>query len=428
MYLLNVGYRWKLATSLDDLDGVVILPSGNDSERLLRSKQHEFKRMLFDPQLYLAELDAEKCTLTCARLATYSWFSTPGLPVFDSSEMKRRDWEKEVRKNVAKKWPAKPVEGEDDTYQACLNCLELQCKISCTHLILPSPLILEREDESATQAMWLDKALEVASELEVAQPLLATVAVSDTVLNEESFTETGFLDTVVDQITARDGIDGVYIVVAQSTDDHPFATADKVNHAYLHLTRAFAERGYDFVIPNFVDLLGLACTAVGANSFASDASQSRRRLSLPAFREDTQGGKALPHFYSHTVAAELRTEADLDRIVKKRLLSRIRDKTEYSENLLEELSAGGSAANLPAWAESQNNLAAAQKHFVTRLAAEKKKLIRKPLRERPDQIREWLETAAANNLLLNKRLGKPKLQGHFVPAESWLDRFNAFTE
>ena len=54
MFLLNVGYRWHLASSLGNVNGVVILPAGNSRSRLDRTGPQRFRRVLLDPQLYEA--------------------------------------------------------------------------------------------------------------------------------------------------------------------------------------------------------------------------------------------------------------------------------------------------------------------------------------------------------------------------------------
>ena len=58
MFLLNVGYKWNWASTLDELRGVVYLASGNDAQRMSRKSIPEYNRSMFDPQLYLSNLDA----------------------------------------------------------------------------------------------------------------------------------------------------------------------------------------------------------------------------------------------------------------------------------------------------------------------------------------------------------------------------------
>ncbi len=238
-------------------------------------------------------------------------------------------------------------------------------------------------------------------------------------MNEAAFEQGGFLETVADQVTSREGIDGVYIIVAQTHANHPFASDSRVLRAYLHLARVFSAAGYSLVLVNFAGVFGQACMGAGATGFASGASFPTRRLSFEGF-EEPGGGVALPRFYSNRTAGEYLTETDLDAIVARRLLRRVRDVTPYSEMLIEVLATGGSAAQIPAWAESQNNLGAASMHFVSRLASEATRLGRYGPRQRFNHVRDWLEDAAANALYLENRIGDEVKLRH-GPCDKWLE-------
>lgn len=172
------------------------------------------------------------------------------------------------------------------------------------------------------------------------QPLLATVALSDATLNEDAFRPAGFLDSLVDHVTAREGLAGVYIVIAQTgVAVHPFQLPDLVRRAYLHLSKAFRSGGVEMIVVNFADVFGFVCSAVGATDVASGPSNSMRRLNLNAVR-DEQFGVAVPQYYAHRVSAELKTETDLNRLVSAKLLRRVADGTPYSEDLLERCARG----------------------------------------------------------------------------------------
>lgn len=419
MFLLNLGYRWHLASDIDDLGGVVFLPTGSHRERLRRSPLPESRRRLFDPQLYLAELSAEDCKMTCGRLVTYPWFGATDLPAFDSGELTAKKWEEAVRSVVADHWRGTVPTGADIP-GACQSAIDFQLSIGCSHVILPSPLIGERENEAETQVQWLEAGIEAARNLEVGQPVLGTVAISEAVLNESTFEGAGFIDTVVDQLSSRDGLHGVYIVVVQTHGGHPFTTARLVHRAYLTLATRFTQTGYDTVITNFADLFGLVAMTGGATAFAGGESQKLRRISLDCFL-DQGGGKALPHLYSHPMAGEFLSETDINKIVDAKLGRRLRDVTEYSEQLFYALDRGRTAAEVPQWAESQSNITAAQKHFIRRLALEGVAISHVAQEERPDTIRDWLDDAAANHLLVADRLGKSGMPGAFAPTAGWLE-------
>lgn len=425
MYLLNLGHRWTLLGT-EGVQGVVMLPSRNSLVRLQRTPRPDSQAVLLDPQLYLAGLSAIDCTKVCANLASFPWFGVPEMPEFDSGAQTRSDWNQEMRDQVVQRW--RGAEPEDANIEsACRTAIEVQLQMACTHVILPSSLITEREDEAQRQADWLDSALRVAKDLDVSQPIIATVALHDGVINDAGFEPGGFLDVIVDQITSREGLDGVYIVVAQSAFEHPFQSGLRVLKAYGHLSRAFGAAGSDTIITNFTDAFGLACTALGATAMASGQSHSLRRLSLLDFR-DAGGGRAIPYFYSHRIVAELATETDLDSLVARRLLRRVEDVTSYSQALMVELSRPGpppgSARNLPPWAESQNNLTTAHRHLVSRMAQEQARLARLAVPDRVEMVRDWLETATANVLYINTRLQPDTLRGCVAPTSDWLRVFD----
>jgi hypothetical protein len=304
---------------------------------------------------------------------------------------------------------------------ASREAIAFQLELGCTQIILPRPLLTEPGQEAEPQSEWLDAALAVAEgEFDVEEPLLATVALRDSVLSEEALAFGGLLDTVADQITARRGLDGVYIVIEQTALSHPFDTNDRALRGYLQLCRTFAARGYDTVLPNFVDVFGLACMAAGATGFANGPSHALRRLSPSSFQDESYG-IALPHFYSHRLIAELLPEQDLDRIVAHGLLAQVRDVTPHSQALMETLKQKGSAAELPQWAESRNNQTTASKHFIRRLATEESRLAELGAQERVDRVRDWLIDADAKARYLDERLGSERFAGRIAPALRWLN-------
>lgn len=418
MFYLNLGHAWS-HLDLEGLEAAILLPHGNSMEKIVR-KAPEVRTLLFDPQLYLAGLDCASSALVCSRLVSYPWFGAEDVPEFNSDNMNRTEWQRLVRESIDELWRGSPVD-VDEQSNACETAIEFQQSIGCSQIILPSPMVSEREDEAATQAAWLDAGVAAANAMDVDVPVLATVAVSDFVLNDAAFQEFGILDTLVDQITSREGIDGVYIVVAQSNANHPFESPRAVLRAYQYLARAFSEAGYEYIITNFADVFGLACYASGATGFATGPSHALRRLSLTSF-DDEGFGIALPFLYSHRTVAEFASESDLNVITANGLLRRVRDVTPPSERLLSVLAAGGSASSLAAWAESRNNVKAAKTHFLSRMILAEENLASTPVDERPDEVKDWLESAAANVLYLRDKIGSPsfsRLKGHIAPTGTW---------
>lgn len=418
MFLLNVGYRWTMASNMD-LAGTVYLPTGNSRERLVRTRLPDPRRRLFDPQLYIAELPSESCWRPCSKLATYPWFCAE-VQDYNSDDGTRSVWEREIRDNIADYWPC---ELPEDIEQAAFDAVSFQLEIGCTHLILPTPLIANREDEAAALGEWIDAGIAACQNLDVGQPKLATIAVDESILIDAVFEPAGFLDTVADQVTAREDVDGVYVLVVQTHARHPFLTESPVLRAYLWLCDAFSQANYRPIIVNFCGTFGQVCLAAGATDFASGPSHPTRRMSFEGF-EESGGGRAVPKYYSNRTIGEYRTETDLDRIVSFDMFDVVRDATVYSEPLLAALDAGRTAASVPLWAESQNNLSESHFHFVARLFRSGAFYSRFGVAGRRTRIRGWLERVVERSTNLEDAV--PDLT--HAPAQLWLDTLEGVIE
>ncbi len=417
MFVLNLGSKWPLA-STDDLRGIVLLPSLNSVQRVARERPGDFHHVLLDPQLYLAGMVAEHRTKACARLAGFPWFGVKGLPAFDSATDKRREWEKSVKAKVASVWPGKVPNAPEE---ACRQALEFQQAVGVTSFIIPTPLLAEREDEASTMGEWIDAGLAAADEMDLAQPLLASVAVSENALNDSAFEGGGALEAVVDQVCARGKLAGVYIVVVQTrSHTHPFENSPNVTRAYLHLTSGFSQAGVGQIVVNFADLAGACCVALGATLFATGASSNQRLVNIEGFK-DEGGGIALPWYYSHKSGAEYLTDQHLGPLVKHKLFHRVEDETVASAPLNEVLRAGGSAASVAVWAESQNNYGMAYQHFIQRMVEWGTGLRQSKPRERFQLVADWLENGEASALYLAARLKAKdeKPVGRRAPLQAW---------
>ncbi|MEZ6244297.1 MAG: hypothetical protein R3B57_14780 [Phycisphaerales bacterium] len=422
MFALNEGSKWGSSKYAESLHGVVYMPMSNHIVRMRRRPLGDVAWQLFDPQLYLTGLDCEQATKVCSRLATYPWFGVEEIPEFDSDAGGQRDWEHDVQDVVCDEWHGELPDEVTEIRGASLAAIEFQAEISCSHIILPTPLISEREDEAETQAIWVDEGLAAAEDADVGQPVIATVAISEAVLNTAAFEQGGFLDTVVDQITSREGLSGVYIVIAQTEANHPLSPPYEVTAAYAHLTRAFVEYGHDFVFVNFADTFGIACLGLGATAFATGPTQNLRRLSLAGFRDT--GGGPFPRYYSHRAVGEFLPDSDLRHVAAKRLLRRVEDRTRYSRDLLQALAQTGRANTVANWIESRNNVfKAAQPHFITRMILEGEAYGSRDLGQRSARAESWLDDAVVNQAFLADRLEDTGAQPNYAPASDWLAQF-----
>jgi hypothetical protein len=426
MFALNEGYQW-FSTNFTNLEGVVYLAAGNDAERMRRSPQANFTWKLFDPQLYLAGLAGGESAKICARLASYPWFGIDGVPEFNSGEQTRRDWQQALQDFVRDNWRGNVP--EEDARSACAaSAVSFQADLGCTHILAPTPLISEREDEAESCALWVDAALDAAAELDIGQPVIATVAVSEGVLNDASFNEGGFLDTIVDQVASRNGLGGVYVVVAQTQSRHPLSLLSIVTRTYAHLTRAFANAGYEFIFVNFADVFGIACLGLGATGFATGRLQSLRRLCLAAMLDDG-GGLPLPHLYTHRAVAEFLTEREMEVVAQRNLLPRVRDLTTYSQDLFQALNTGQDISTIPAWAESKNNVITAAKHFIARMIAEGAAYSDLATDERHARATAWLASARTHQeALINGLANQLVTSPTYAPVIDWSDHIANYFE
>lgn len=422
MFALNEGSKWGSSKYAESLHGVVYMPMSNHVVRMRRRPLGEVTWQLFDPQLYLSGLDCDQAMKVCARLSTYPWFGVDEIPEFDSDRDGQRSWEHDVQDVVCDQWHGDVPDDLGEIRGAALSAIEFQAEISCSHIILPTPLVAEREDEAETQAIWVDQGLAAADAADVGQPLIATIAISEAVLNDAAFEAGGFLDTVVDQITAREGLSGVYIVVAQTEANHPLSPPYSVTAAYAHLSRAFAEYGHDFVFVNFADTFGVVCLGLGANAFATGPTQNLRRLSLAGFRDS--GGGPFPRFYSHRVVGEFLPDGDLRHVAAQRQLRRVEDRTSYSRDLLQSLAKTGRANTVANWVETRNNVfKAAQPHFITRMILEGNAYSGQTVAQRSARADHWLDDGVVNQEFLARKLAGTGVEPNFAPVEDWLTQF-----
>lgn len=419
MFLMNVGSRIEHLHQLDGLEGVVLLASARSHERFRRGEVPPRQWCLFDPQLYLATLDLKRASKACARLATHPWFDVAGrYPEFDSAEQRLDEWEHYNETLVGTVWDGQVPKG--DLFALATSAIDIQIVLGASHCILPAPLNSDRDDEGGLLADWTDAGIQAADQLDVALPLLATVAVAESALNDAAFEPGGYLDTLVDQITARSGLHGAYVVILQSEDRHPFQPPDLVTRAYLGLTVRLREQGMD-VICNFADVFGFTCLGRGAVGFAAGPSRSHRRLCFSGF-DDKPGGLPKPRFYSHRLIAELHPESDLVLLEQKKMLSRVRDRTPFSADLLDAV--GGRKPIVAGWRETPNNVTFSRRHFLQRMILEEKKLRGLSDKNREAAVRSWLQTAVANQLILENK--QVKVQGEMAPAAGWLEAFEEY--
>jgi len=182
-FYVNIGYRFSIPDSVSP-DGSIILCSAMAYHQLERrridDKYPHLQNRLFDPQLYLAGLDAAESGDHCLKLATYPWFGVSGLRTYDSSQQTQAQWKASAGRRIASIWPRTHPMDLDVIRHAVRDCIDFQNRFGCQAIILPSPLTVDPGTNYQDELCWLDTALEyIASASNLDLPVFATVAISE---------------------------------------------------------------------------------------------------------------------------------------------------------------------------------------------------------------------------------------------------------
>lgn len=385
--------KWQMKVDVPGVDGAIILPSGIPLPTLVRrdlDKHEHMARLLLDPQLYLAGLDVAKAAKSCANLASYGWFDGT-TPAYDSAEQKQAEWRASAEDSVRESWTGR-VATESEAIEDCVRtCIEVQRQLACEALILPSPLLATSEDLTQHLA-WLDAGLELAARVSPGAKRVATIAVSDTFVRGVDPWSSRFLDTLLDQVTAR-APDGAYIVIEQASHDQMFESNQNVLGTLMRLVRDLRIGGVERVVVPLAGVAGLLAAAVGAEVWGTGWYRGERRVRLPDFEDTDDQKTALPTYYSHPLAGEIHLKADLDTIVAAKQLELVADTTTASADLLRALRSGRFVAEVPEWAATRSNVGAAKSHFVHALVRETQALRGLNLDQRLDAAKRWLDAA-----------------------------------
>lgn len=421
-FFVNLNDKFKLAEGIEP-DGSMLLASALPSHTLLRRDMKEYPnldRRLFDPQLYMAGISAnsDEMRKVCAKLGSYPWFGVEGLSDFKSGEVKQAQWMAVAKKKIGGSWPSKAP--ESDIRDRARECIEFQRTLGCEAIILPSPLTTEPGTQYQTELEWLDAGLHHVHSLgeDLAQPVYATVALSDLCLRLIDAGKNPLLDLIIDQVSARE-VDGVYIVVEQTSES---AETKHCSHfrtlwSVLRLVHEFASDAQLAVGVNFVGVFGLACEAAGASWWASNWYKSLYRLRL---QDKIAGGRAYPSYWCHRLILDINMESDFDSLAKASVLGTYEDRTPVSEGLLQAATTGVAASSVGAWAYSPSNVTAAKDHFVLSAIAQEQEHSKLKGKDRLEAVADWLKTAMAGATEVANELGaqcKTKLDH----VQAWYD-------
>ena len=430
---LFVNYGYKLSVPNDlNVDGFVFQASAIPRHQLVRRKLHKSPQLnckrFFDPQLYLAGLDANESSGACAKLATYSWFGIDGLKEYDSKQQKQSEWKEELEKMIADIWKSSPPKASADlefVSQVVADCINFQMQIGCTGLILPTPLIYDPGTNLSEELLWLDIGLDFVKKFNIDLPIYATIAISDVCLRYSDPTENSLLDLILDSVSAREA-QGVYLVIEQSSEANEARQIvnTRVLRSALHLTHSFKKYAGLKVGVNFFGVFGLVLEAVGADFWATGWYKSLYRLRIA---DKISRGRAFPLFWSQSAILDIHLEQDFDKISDSELFERVATKTPASQHLVD-AAKYIRVREIPAWEHSISNITAAQDHFFQAISQAEIDQSRFSDVERLDFVENmWLKPATNMESQISAILG-PNKKTRTEHVQAWYDAFRLFRQ
>jgi hypothetical protein len=418
--------RFRMEPPVNTIDGGVVIPAGIAAPVLLRrnlEKRYPYlKRRLIDPQIYLSGLNAKICEKTCINLMSYGWFGNH-LEPYDSEKLTQKEWKEKAREDVIKFWRGSPPIDEQEIKTSVETCLNNQAVFGCEMIILPAPLINEARDVSSALT-WLDSGLSVAKRMRLEVPLLATIAISDNCLRGFDPWSNAILDNLLDQVTSRE-VHGVYLAPEQASEDNYYYTHPNTIGSILRLVDGLKAGGLHHVHVAFAGVVGLLALTAGADTWSSGWYRGERRLRLADFEK--REGRAYPAYYSHSLAAEIHLDSDLDNIVEAGMLSRIGDETPASTQLLRALSSKHKVTSVADWQYRQANVTGATEHFIFAMIRETKKLSTMTPDQRLQYGEAWLKMAAQLAYDVS-RLGEFSDRTSLNHQHTWLQAYSKFLD
>ena len=424
MFYLNLGYFWQVQ-ELGDY-GVCVGAHGVSSQSALttdrRNRLPTAERRLFDPQLYLRDLDLQDCEPVVTRLATYAWLN-PAVPEYEEGQT-ITDWTKQVAEELRGHWPCELPEARSEAMQQVIKaCLDFQVQFGVGGLIIPAPVTRDPESDFSYESKWIDAGLELAEEYGL--PIYATLALRDTCLMHRQPTENELLKIIVDQIAARTDLNGVYMVLEQAIpSDSVYLANSIVAWSLLSLCYDLGTKASLTVIVNFADVFGLACLAAGAKAFCAGPYTKGRRLS-PSDFETREGGGAYPRFYAHSLILNLLPRDIGGKIAKKRLLRLLNpDDTEHSKSLFAALRSNQQYDQVVDWQERAGNTGTSHDHYVRSVVRETDRLLASG--DRISHVLAWLQDAERNADYLAERFDTDPLSADHRHVSAWRAAFESF--
>lgn len=431
-FYANIGYNF----SLPNESGVELLPDGSfilgsampihQLERRKFDKKHpHLIKRLFDPQLYLAGLDANQAPKPCANLASYPWFGVSELNEYISKLQNQNQWKNAAVNKIADLWTRQVPSDPCLLNTIVADCIDFQRRIGCHAIILPSPLTTDPSTNYEIELAWLDSSLDNVRHHNIDIPVFATVAFSDICVNYIDPLNNNLLELILDSISARE-VDGVYIVLEQGQEpsDARHCSSTRALQSVLHLVHIFSRDAGLRVATNFLGHFGLACEAAGAEIWGSGWYKSVYRLRLA---DKIGEGRAFPSYWTRKAATDIHLNRDFDQLNRgKLLIPSLVDRTEASNGLLMAAMSGRSSESVINWQYRQSNVKSAREHYF-RSSIEAEHYFRSidGASERLDYIEEWLQEAVVLSGKIESFLGVAR-KTNTSHVRSWLAAFRNY--
>jgi hypothetical protein len=135
-------------------------------------------------------------------------------------------------------------------------------------------------------------------------------------------------------------------------------------------------------------------------------------------------GRAYPLYWSLPSLLDINLDQDFDRLAQNGLLPLIEDETVASDGLLRAARERRRVREVPAWAYSQSNIAAAREHFFLSVLQQEQALD-EDLSQRRDQVTQWLESSLERVRRIEELLGSDR-RTSTDHIQGWYDAFQSY--
>ena len=425
-FYANIGYKFKLPGGVIT-DGSVVLASAMPMHQLERRKfdtrYPHMENRLFDPQLYLSNINPVTAQKACSNLASYPWFGVVNIPLYDSALFSQTEWSTQVMSDIVNLWPRTTPTDPEIIRSGLQECIDFQIRCGVQAIILPSPLTTDPATSYDEEIFWLDEGIRIAQENQVELPIFASVALSDLCMRFEQPLNNRFLELIADSISARE-IDGVYLILEQALE--PAETRQcgdsRTLQSMLTLVHYLSRDAGLKVIVNFMGAFGLALEAAGAEIWASGWYKSLYRLRIADY---SATGRAYPTYWSYPAVLDIHMEAEFDRLVANGQLEIISDVTPASQGLLNAAEQGIPSTQVPTWTYRQSNVASAQEHFYRSVIQADNILSTLRGVAKIDFVNEWLDQALNNAGVIAQSIGG-QIRTKVQHVNAWHQAFAAY--